>query len=79
MTSKWRILVSVLVIILIAVAGGLYFILSQKGTDRKSEIITPSSIEEKVPQKQEATKHEEEENRKKPALPPLSENRRLLR
>ena len=70
---------SLSVIILLTIAIAFYFTVSQKGLDNKSDIITASPIEEKVPQKEQAIKHEQEENREKPALLPLSENRRLLR
>lgn len=76
MTSKWRIFLSVLVIILIAVATGFYLIFSQKAPDNKYELVSAPSIEEKLPQKEEAFKHEREESGD---VPPLWENRKLLR
>lgn len=76
MSSKWRILLSVLVIILLAVAVGFYFIFSQKGPDNKSEIITGPAIQEKVPQEEEAIRHEREE---RGDAPPPWGNRMFLR
>ena len=78
MRSKWGILLSIFVIILLAVAVGFYFIFPQKEADKKPEIISALPIEEKVPQKEEAIKHEQEEKREIPVLPPLSEDRKLL-
>ena len=78
MRSKWGILLSIFVIILLAVAVGFYFILPQKKADKKPEIISALPIEEKVPQKKDAIKHEQEEKREIFVLPHLSEDRKLL-
>ena len=76
MRSKWRILLSIFVIILLAVAVGFYFILSQKAEKNKSHIITAPPMREKVPQEKETIKHKRE---KGADVPPLWENRRFLR
>ena len=69
-------MLSVSVIILLTIAIAFYFTVSQKGMEKKTEIITALSIEERVPEKEEAFNHEREE---RGDVAPLWENRRLLR
>ena|GEM_PF-2787054 len=77
MRSKWHVLFSILAVTLIAVVVvGFYFIFSQKRVEKKPQTSTPPSTEERVPQKEEAIKHEREDRGN---VAPLGKNRRFLR
>ena len=69
-------MLSVSVIILLISAIAFYFTVSQKGMDKKTELITAPAIQEKMPQEEEAIRHEREESGD---VPPLWQNRKLLR